>query len=185
MYIFPVSFPADISLTGCLTLVNMIIQAGAFFAGIPRQISAAAADLIQLSYQFYGLFHSSGTGIGSKIFCFILPHLPGKENTRKIFLHCNLDKRITLVILQHGIVFRPVFLDQITFQYQRLQFRICHDILKALNVRHHLFNLHAFVPAGLKILAHPVFQADRLSHINDFILLPVHNINPRSGRQFF
>ena len=52
-------------------------------------------------------------------------------------------------------------------------------------MRHHLFNLDSFVPAALKILSDTVLQTDRLPHIDDVILLVMHDIDAGSPRQFF
>ena len=52
-----------------------------------------------------------------------------------------------------------------------------------INMRHHFFNLWSLVPAGLKILPHPVFQADGLSDINNCIPVVMHNINSRMVRK--
>ena len=52
-----------------------------------------------------------------------------------------------------------------------------------INMRHHFFNLWSLVPASLKILPHPVFQADGLSDINDRIPVVMHNINSRMVRK--
>ena len=68
---------------------------------------------------------------------------------------------------------------------ERLQFRIGDNILKSGNVSDHLLNLCAFIAAALKILADTVLQTDSLSHINDLIVFPMHNVNARLTGQLF
>ena len=63
--------------------------------------------------------------------------------------------------------------------------RICDNILKSGDMGNHLFNLCALISAALEILTHPVFQTDGFSNIDDLVLLPMHNINPRLTRKFF
>ena len=75
--------------------------------------------------------------------------------------------------------------NQIAFQNKRFQLRIRHNVFKAPDMGHHLFNLYSLVPTALKILPHPVFQADRFPDIDDIILLIMHNINPGTSGEFF
>ena len=160
-------------------LFHMIIQARPVFATVSRKIAVAGAYLIKLSNQLYDIFDSPATGIRTKISILILLHPSGKQHSRVSLLYRHLDKRITFVILQHGIVLRTVFLDQVAFQNKCFQFGISNDVFKSGYVSNHLLNLRTFVAAALKILPHTVFQADCLAHINDLIPLIVHQINTR------
>ena len=78
-----------------------------------------------------------------------------------------------------------MLLDQIALQHERLQLRIGHDVFKPPDAFHHLQDLGALVPAALEILAHTVFQADRLSDIDNVVVCIVHNINAGPPRQLF
>ena len=181
----PVFFFADISLTGCVALFNMIVQAGPVSSDLLRQTPAAASDPVKLPDQINGIFYSAGAGIGAEIPGFILFHGSGKQDPGIFLPHRHFNKRIGLVILQHGIVLGPVFLDQIALQHKSFQFRIRYDILKPADPGHHLLNLGALVPAALKVLAHPVAQAHRFSHIDNGVAGIVHQIHAGSGRQLF
>ena len=44
---------------------------------------------------------------------------------KRQLLHRHLNKWIALVILKHSVIFRTMFLDQVTLQNQCFQFRIC------------------------------------------------------------
>ena len=118
---FSVLFLGDISLTGRIALLDMIVQAGSLFPGVPGQIPVAAPDMIQLMDQIDRIPDCLRTGVGSEIFCLVLQHLPRKDDSGKWFISRHFDERICLIIHEHGIVFRPVFLDQITLQDQRLK----------------------------------------------------------------
>ena len=76
-------------------------------------------------------------------------------------------------------------LDQIALQNQCLQLGIRHDIFKSGDPCDHLLDFGTFIAAGLKILPHPVLQADRLAHINNGISVIMHNINSRLSRELF
>ena len=184
-HLFSVLLLAHIPLTGRLALFHMIIQTGSFFSLIPGQHFMAGTDLIQFPQQFNTFLNRARTCIGAEIPGFVFFHFPGKQYSRVRLLYRDLDKRIGLVILQHGIVFWPMFFDQITFQHQCFQFRIGDDILKPRNMSDHFLDFRSFVAAALKILADTVFKTDGLSHIDDGILSIVHDIYAGFSGQFF
>ena len=182
---FPVFLLIHISLTRRTTLMNMIIQAWSLQPDITRKSPIAATDLIQFPDQLNRISHRSYTGIRSKVLRLILLHLSCHHDPRKWLLHRHFNKWITLVIHQHSIIFRSVLLDQITLQHQSFQLRICDDIFKSGNMRYHLFNLRPFIPAGLKILPHPVLQTDCFTHIDNLVFLTMHQIYARFSRKLF
>ena len=176
---------ALIALTGRLTLFNMIIQAGALFSDIPRQNAIAGTQPIELINQLDGILDSARAGIRSEVARLVLFHCTRKKHPRKRLAHRHLDKRIRLIVFQHGVVFRAMLLDQIALQHQRLQLGVGDDVLKAADLRHHLLDFYALIAAALKILAHPVFQTDCFADVDNRILFVVHNINSRLCREFF
>ena len=163
----------------------MIIQTWSVLSTVPGKNTAAWTNFIQLAHQFDHILYCPCTGIRAKIFSFILTHSPGKQYSGIFFIYRYFDKRVTFVILKHGIILWPMLLDQITLQHKGFQFRICNDIFESGYMCYHLFYFGPFIPATLKILPNPVFQAYCLSHINDLILLAMHNINPRFPRKLF
>ena len=165
--------------------MQMVVQTGTVLSGFRRQPAAAGAEMIQLADQFNGFFHRGRAGVGSEIFGFILFHGSGKKNPGILLLERHPDERICFIVLQHGVILGTVLFDQITLQDQGFQFRVCDNVLKSGDLRHHALNLQPFIPAALKILAHPVFQADRLSHINNLIPGVMHQVNSRFSREFF
>ena len=140
--------------------------------------------MIQFPDQFNRILNCCHTRIRTIILCLILLHSPCKHHTRIFLIHGHFDKRIAFIVLEHRIVFWSVLLNQVALQHECLQLRVCHNILKAGDMCHHLFNLGTLVSAALKILPHTIFQADCLTHINDRIFFIVHNINARLGGKF-
>ena len=182
---FSVGFFGNISLAGRRALMNMVVQAGAVLSDHFGQRPVAGTDPVQLVDQLDGILHRSRAGVRSKVFCMVLVHPARKEHPWIFLLHRYLDKRIGLVIHEHGIVLRSVLLDEVALQYQCFQFRICDDIFKSGDVGHHLVDLDAPVPAGLEILAHTVFQGNSFSHIDNRVLLVMHQIDARLRRKLF
>ena len=165
--------------------MNMIIQTRAVLSRVARQVPVAGAQLIDLVYQLDRILDCSRARVRAKVPRFVFFLLAGKENSRKIFPESHSDVRICLIVLQHCIVFRTMFFDQIAFQHKSFQFGIRNDVLESADMGYHLFDLRPFISAGLKILAHPVFQIHRFSHINDRVFAVMHYIDPGFAGQFF
>ena len=163
----------------------MMVQTWTILPTISWQHPVTGSHFIKFAHKLNHIFYSPGTCIWSEIFRLVFLHSSGKKNSGIFLIYCDFDKRITLIIFEHGIIFRSVLLDQITLQHKGFQFRICDNILKSGDMGNHLFNLCALISAALEILTHPVFQTDGFSNIDDLVLLPMHNINPRLTRKFF
>ena len=163
----------------------MIVQAGAVLSRISWKITIAGTYLIQFPHQLDHIFYRPAAGIRSKISGLIFFHSSGKKYSRVWFIDSHLDKWITLIILEHSIIFGTVLFDQITLQHKSFQLRVRNNVLKPGYVHNHSFNLRPFVTAALEILAHTVFQADGFSHIDDLIFLTMHDVNSRFCRKFF
>ena len=163
----------------------MIVQAGSLLPCISGKVPIAAPDVIQLVYQVDRVSDRLRAGKRSKILRLVLQHPAGKDDPRKRLVGRHFDERICLVIHEHSIILRTVLLDQITLQHQRLKLRIRHDILKAADMRHHLLDLDTLIPAALEILPDTILKADRLAHIDDVVLLIMHDIDSGSPRKLF
>ncbi len=181
----PVFLFADPALARRVALSDVVIQAGSLLACVPGQAAAAASQLIQLPDQFYRILHRAGAGKWPEIPGLVFFHRAGKKHPGIFLPQRHLDKRITLIILQHRVVFWPVLLDQVALQHKRLQLRIRHDILKPPYPLYHLLDLRTFIPAALKILPHPVLQADSFPYINNIIPLIMHDIDAWPPGQLF
>ena len=121
--------------------------------------------------------------IWAKILSLVLPPLSGKHNPWILLIHRHLDVRVTLIILHHGIVLRAVLLNQVTLQYQGFKLRVSYYVFKMIYVFNHPLYLGRMPVDALKVLADSVFKAYRLTHIDNFIELVVHNVDSRLPRQ--
>ena len=120
--------------------------------------------------------------VRSVIFVLIPVNIADLDEPRKILSHRQLDVRIGLAVLQHGVVPGHVFLDQPVLQKQGIIFRFRQDILKIRNMRYHHPDLNRTVPACLKILADPVLQIPGLADIYNLTFCIVMQIDPRAFR---
>ena len=183
--IFSVSILCDISLARRGALADMIIKTRSVLPYILRQFFRACPDVIELSEKLYNISDCSRIRIRSEISRGILFHASGDHYAGKVLACRHLDIRITLVIFQHRVIFRPVFLDKIGFEDQGLKFTRCDYILKALNILHHAHDLRALLIACLKILAHAVLKAHGLSDIDYVVVRVMHDIDPGAPGQLF
>ena len=182
--IFTVFFLADVALTGGITLLHVIIKTGSVLACISWQGTVTGTHLIKLSHQLYHIFYCTAACVGAEVSGLVFFHSSGKKHSWIWLINCYLDERITLVILQHGIIFGTVLLDQIAFQNKCFQFRVRNNVLKSGNMRYHLLNLCTFVAAALEILAHTVLKADGFSHVDDLVFFTMHDVDSRFPRKF-
>ena len=111
----------------------MVVQARSLLPDVLRQAPVAGAQPVKLVEQLYGILHRARAGVGAEIPGFVLLHFPCKQNPRICLPHRDLDVGIRFVVLQKGIIFRKMFLDQIIFQNQRFQFRVRDNVLETRN----------------------------------------------------
>ena len=105
---------------------------------------------IQQSLDFIGCSHIR---IGTKIETSVFFDLTG-DNQARIALIGDFDKGIGLVVLEHNIVFRLIFLNQVDFQKEGLNIRLSDDKLKIHNLRYQRFRLGIVAPS--EIGPHPI-----------------------------
>ena len=99
----------------------MIVQTWPLLPCIPGQIAAAAPYMVQLMQKVNGIPDCLGACIRPKILCFILHHFSGKHHSWVGFIDRHLNKRIGLIIHEHGIILWPVLFNQVTLQHKSLQ----------------------------------------------------------------
>ena len=164
---------------------NVIIETCPVVSAITGQIPITGTELIELINEFNGILHCGRTGIWTKISGTILLHLSGKQNSRILLSHRHFNIGIGFIILQHRIILWTVFLDQIIFQHKCFQLRICHNIFKSADQRHHLVNLRSSPYVFAEIRPDTIMQIDRFSHINNIILFIMHDVDSRTMGKLF
>ena len=163
----------------------MVIEAGPVLSDIPGQDPAAVPQGIHAVQKLDGLLDRLGAGKRPEISGFVLFHLPGKEQAGIRLLDSDLYIRIGLIVLEHGIVSGPVLLDQVVLQDQGFQLGIGHDILKTVDLFYHTVDLGSPAHDPAKIRVDTIMEIYGLPHINDRVLLIVHDIYARLMREFF
>ena len=116
---------------GCQAPPDMIFEAWPFLQVL------TGPQRKQPPQELQAFMHRCHIRIRTKVTCSVLEHPPRDEYPREILLHRHLHIRIALIILQTDIIARPMLLDEIAFQDQRLDLRMRHDDLKISNMRNH------------------------------------------------
>ncbi len=121
---------------------------------------------------------------GAKVFRIILDDFPAHCYPRKIIPQSDLDIRISLVILEHGIVLGLIFLDKVILKDKSLKLRVRYNVFKPCNVLDHLLYLDALFGACTEIRPYAVTQDHSFPNIDNDIILVVHHVDTRTFRKF-
>ena len=166
-------------LAPAVTVVHVVVQAGALLAEIARELLGAAGQLERQPQRIDDVLRYEAAAEGSKIAGLIAgdaaDHLHGGIVLRQI----DAQVRIALVILQEDVVLGHVPLDERAFEHERLKFRPGDDGVEMVDLRDHLPRLRRVGGRILKILADPVFELLRLADVDDRAGLVLHQVHTR------
>ena len=130
-----------------------------------------------------------GARIGSEILMLFLHRAPVVGHPRKAGARIrrrtragHLQVRIAFVIPKQNVVLGVERLDQVVFQQQGLGLRAHHRCFQPHDLAHHVADTRAAV-IFLKIARHPLFQIDRLAHVEHSALGVEIAVHARQGRQ--
>src|SRR5690606_6389630 len=115
-----------VTLTGPFAIANLVFQAYAEFAignvlGGERQVKGAEG--VKLAYGIHDGMHHPHRSVRPKIFGAVFDIFAGWENAREPLIFDD-NPRVGLIIFQHDIVPRLMFLDQAVFQQPRVNLSI-------------------------------------------------------------
>ena len=95
----------------------------------------------------------------------------------------DLDIMIAFVILEQNIIFWIVLFNQAAFQHQGFELAVGHNVVKVVDIFHHLADLFVVFGSGAEIAAHPVGEDLSLAHIDHLAGAVLHQVNARGGGQ--
>lgn len=91
---------------------------------------------------------------------------------------------VSLVVLEQDIVLGIVQLDQAALQHQCFKLTVGDDVVKIHHILHHFVHLGKMVIDGPKVAGYPVLEFFCFSHIDDRIVLILHDIDTRLHGEF-
>ena len=110
-------------------------------------------------------------------------HPPGEGQSRIGRPLVELEQNVVLVVLEHDIIARPVFLDQARFEEQGLFFRGRKQHFHGLDPGNQGTGLGRVAGLAAKIRTKPGAQAFGLAHVQDLAPGAFHQINTRRSRK--
>ena len=163
-------------------LVDMIVEART--ESLRESYSAAPLQGEAGIEQVDDPVHSSRVAIGAEVAAAVFAHLPGLDNPRP-FLFCYFYIWIGFVVPQENVVLRPVLLNEIALQNERLHLTVHGDILELTDLADHAPDLRVHISGRLEVLPHTAAQANSLANV-DYIAKAVFvDINSRGVRKLF
>ncbi len=121
--------------------------------------------------------HSCHIRIRTEVARAVFPNAMRQKDARKVILQRDLDVRIRLVIFQADVVARPVLLDEVALENQRLDLARRHDEFEVRDFRDHRADFRRVIALALEILPHAVLEHDGLADIDDLARRVLHDVD--------
>ena len=122
---------------GTLAALDIEVEACAL-RHLARHVVAARPHRENALHDFQRVAHRADVGVRTEIARAVVEQLPCDEDAREWLLHRDLHIRIGLVVAQEDVEPRPVFLDEVVLEEQRLRFGRDDDSLEVGDqVEHH------------------------------------------------
>ena len=163
------------------TFPKLMMQAGAAIL-IRAENPCAGAQRKQPAQHGEHLAHARRAHVRAEVFRPILLHAAYQLHARIILPGIDAQIGVVLVVLEEDVVLRPVQLDEVALENQRLQIAVAEHHVEVIDALHHRAHLDRVLPTLMKILADAVLEVDRLAHIDDFSLA-FHQVAARAGGQ--
>ena len=184
----PVAVRVHVDPAVAVAQAHVVVEAGPLLPHVPGKLLAAGGQL------------EGGTESGEKAPCLVAAavgaEVPGavlndlvhQGKTGIGSLYVQADVRVALVILQKDVVMRLVAFNEGVFQHQGLELAVGHDHIKVVDGGDHGPGLLGVGGQVGKILRDPVFQGLGLAHVDDLVVLVLHDVDAwlqRQGVGFF
>jgi len=173
-------FLADVTYTRRRAALDLVLQAG------PRAVSEesvrALADTEQALHLLERRAHRRRAGIRSEAAPILASHAAVEVHPRIGMRIVQEDVGIALVVAQQHVVARPVRLDEIVLQQQRLGLGACHADLDVRHPADQGLGLGVMRSAA-EIARHPRLQRPRLADVEDLAIRRQHAVHAGLARQ--
>ncbi len=167
---------------GSLAAAYVVIQAGSFPA-FARDVVGAAAHRVQAADDGQGLPELAHVSEGTEVAGAGDVAPPGHQHTGKRLTQCDGYRGIALVVLQHRVEARPVLLDEVVLEDQRLGFVRHDDGLDVGNKTAEQRVLGAVAGVCVHVAANPRRQPLRLSDVQHSSLVILPEVDAGTVRQ--
>ncbi len=149
-----------------LAPLDVVVQARPL-RHLPRHVVATRAHGEELLDDVERAAHGADIGIGSEVARSIRLEAPGDDDPRKRLLNGHLDVRVGLIVPQRDVEPRPVFLDQVGFENQRVRLARHDDGLQISHLSHEGLRFHTFGVVSGEIAPDPRAQPLGFADVQD------------------
>jgi hypothetical protein len=131
----PVGRPVDRLDAGTLAALDVIEQAGPLQGALAlADVDRAGPEREQPPDEVHGLVHARGGGIRAEVAAAVVGQLARPLHAREVVGQGDLDVRVALVVLEPDVEARPVALDEVRLEQQRLRDRVGERVLDVDNL---------------------------------------------------
>jgi len=137
--------------------------------------------------EVHRLVHAARRGVRPEVAAAVGRELARPFNPREILGQGDLDERVALVVLEPDVVARPVALDQVDLEQQRLADRVRHRVFQVRDLVDDAPDQVDLTAGGLllPVASHPVPQALRLADVQNRPARVLHQVHAGPVRQSF
>ena len=160
----------------------MVEQAGPFdrLAALV-DVERAGSEREEPPDEVHRLVHAARRGVRPEVAAAVGRQLARPLDPREVLGQGDLDERVALVVLEPDVVARPVALDQVDLEQQRLADRVGHRVLEVGDPIDDAADQLALAAAGLllPVAADAVAQALGLADVDDRAARVLHQVHAR------
>ena len=147
---------------------------------LPEDLVAARAEGKQLADRFDRRAQRLRGRVRAEILRPVVQHAPRVVDARKVFRHRQLQVEVVLVVLEPDVEARPVVLDEVVLEDERLDLVGRGDELEIGGPADELGHTRRLRVTGGEIRAEPVAEAQRLADIDDLRLAVSKQVDART-----
>src|SRR5204863_2643260 len=162
-----------------LAALDVVVEARAL-RHLRRHVVIAAAHGEDLFHDVERAPHCTDVSVGAKVAGPIVFQTSRYKDSRERLLDRDFDVRIRLIVAQRDVEARPIFLDEIRFQNERVCFSRHHDCLEVADEPYEMTGFYALELIVREIAPHAPAEALRLSDVEASPIPSLPQIDPRS-----
>ncbi len=169
-----------------LTSPDVIVQARALWH-LTRHVVVARPHGEDALHDVQRTTHLPDVGVRPEVFRAVVNETPRHEDPRERLLYRDLDVRVRLVVAERDVEARPVLLDQVRLQNQRVRLGGNDDGVEVGSLAHERPRFHALEMVAAQIASYARAQPFRFPDVQHHairILPQVHARRLRKVRQF-
>jgi hypothetical protein len=169
----------DLGHAGGQAAADLVLEAGPRPAAVQHLLARPHAE--ELVHHARGLPSQQGRDVGAAIGVAVFGHPAHHVQPGILLRQRELEVGVVLVVPQQHVVARPVALDQVVLEGQRLHVGVHEHQVEVRDLRGHVPAPDLDGPAGLEVRADAVAQAPGLAHVDHGAVPVLEEVDPGLG----